>query len=194
VELWHHGVVPNFSYGRIVYFYALQGLINHETETGGQEAEIVPYLDWKPVAYLGSSGFTFVQAEDLISRVPGINLEKGNLWAGGSIIAWKPSAENQTIRFGFQNPGDTARTNMGFTLAHGPRGGEVAVYLNGNLLKFDGRETITLNDQQIPVLRNHFSEKVRFNQGLNEITLENRSREKDSRIGIDFIWLKETAQ
>lgn len=194
VELWHHGAVDNFSYGRITYFYALPGLKGEYRAISPQDVAVLPYGEWMPEAYLGSSGYSFIQAEDLIPLSKDVSLEKGKMCAGGSIISWTPGTKKQSVRYRFLNRGDTIPANLGFTLIDGPGAGEIAVYLNGTLLKFNGREFIKLNNQKMTVLRNYFSEKTRFKNGWNEIVLENRSREENSRIGIDFMWLRNKAQ
>ncbi len=191
IELWHHGVVPNFSYGRIVYYYSQPVLTTDNKEIIEPDVADLPYLNWLPEAYLGSEGYKFIQIENLLRPSPGLSLVKGNMWAGGSLMEWHPSSVNQKIRFSLPENLNTVPSGIGITLANRPSGGEVAVYVNDTLLKFSGREYISLNTEKTTVLRNYFSEKVNFKPGINEITLENRSSEADSRIGIDFIWLKE---
>jgi hypothetical protein len=191
MELQHHGVVKDFSYGRIVYFYALPGVILEERHISRQDIDEIPYMEWKPEAYLGSAGFTFFRAEDLIVDKTGITMEKGNLWAGSTILMWNPETEGRSIRFRFNSPSDTLRSNIGLTLAHLPEGGEISVSLNGEKIKFDGGESIRLDQPNNTSLRNHFSEAIHYIKGTNEIILYSQSREAGKRIGIDFIWLKE---
>ena len=91
MELFHHGVVPNFSYGRIVYFYSMPDLIDDYEEISMQDIAAVPYLNWEPIAYLGSSGYTFLDAEKAFDRNKRLSPEKGKLWAGASILMWSPN-------------------------------------------------------------------------------------------------------
>jgi len=190
MELMHHGIVDDFSYGRIVYFYALPGVIMDDRNISRQDVAEIIYKNWEPEAYLGSAGFTFFHAEDLIVEKSGTSMEKGNLWAGNTILLWRPEIESQRIRFRFKSLSDTIRSNIGLTLAHLPQGGEISVNLNGKPIKFDGRETILLGQPNNITLRNHFSEAVHYIKGTNEIMIESKSPEKDRKIGIDFIWLK----
>ena len=66
MELGHHGTVPDFSYGRIVYFYALPGVLDDYRKISVPDIRYLPYLKWDPIAYLGSAGFRYIQAEKLI--------------------------------------------------------------------------------------------------------------------------------
>jgi len=190
MELFHHGEVMDFTYGRIVYFYSLPGLVDDYQKISEHAIAGIPYLNWEPRSYLGSSGFTFIAAENAFERHASLGSEKGKLWAGGSILMWKPQSEGERIICRFQRTTDSAKSNIGLTLAHLPDGGKMAAYLNGQSLKFDGSEVILLDILHNPVLRNHFSETVLFKKGMNELILENRGSWK-GRIGLDFIWLKE---
>ncbi len=78
MELGHHGTVPDFSYGRIVYFYALAEALDNYSKITASEIISLPYKKWEPVAYLGSAGFRYIQAEKLIAAEPSVKIEKGN--------------------------------------------------------------------------------------------------------------------
>ena len=90
MELRHHGIVPGFSYGRIVYFYAMPGLVSDAQEISMANIRKIDYQTWVPEAYLGSSGFTFIQAEKLMNHETNVEVEPGKMWAAGSILMWKP--------------------------------------------------------------------------------------------------------
>jgi hypothetical protein len=190
MELLHHGVVHDFSYGRIVYFYALPDLTDDYQQISMQDISVIPYLKWEPIAYLGSAGYTFIHAEQAFKKSADLSVEKGKIWAGGNILMWKPVKEKQRILFNFRRTSDSIRSNIGLTLAHLPGGGEISFYLNGKPVKFDGAETIRLEIKNNPILRNHFSETIRFVKGINELAIENRSS-GNSKVGLDFIWIKQ---
>ena len=71
MELGHHGIVPGFSYGRIVYFYALPEVLDNYRKISASEIRYLPYPVWDPIAYLGSAGFRYIQVEKLISESAG---------------------------------------------------------------------------------------------------------------------------
>jgi hypothetical protein len=193
MELRHHGIVPGVSYGRIVYLYAMPGLISDPQETPMANIRKIDYQTWEPEAYLGSSGFTFIQAEKLVNHETNVEVEPGKMWAAGSILMWKPEGNGEEISFPIHLGQTIDRTSVGFTLAHGPSGGKISVLINGKPIKVDGNQTVDLLEPNHRTLVNHFSEPVRIIQGTNEITFISVSAEKDQQIGIDFLWINDQA-
>ncbi len=191
MELSHHGRVPDFSYGRIVYFYALPGTVAGYRKITAENLITAGYKNWMPAAYFGSAGFRFIQAEELLPENSTGMTEEGKLCAGGKIVMWKP--EIKGAKLGLQLRADKARENakIGFTMAHGPDGGDLAVFVNGKKIKIDGRENISLYEPQQQLLRTHFSESLHLNAGMNELLLESESSGKEILNGIDFIWINE---
>lgn len=189
MELRHHGVVPRFSYGRIVYFYALPGLTDDYRQISGDDLRDLPYVEWMPEAYLGSVGFRFEQAEDLAEQNPAARVEEGKLWAGGKILMWRPLNKGGQIRFIIRSSNQQDSTNLGFTLARMPEGGSISVSVNGEKVKCNGTETISLFEENQMVLDNYFTEKVHLNPGENEIVFESRDDVPGRKIGIDFFWI-----
>ena len=190
MELGHHGVVNDFSYGRIVYFYALPGVVDDFRKISLPDIASLPYLNWEPLAYLGSAGFRFIQAEDLIPESSSVKKEKGNLWAGGSILMWKPLIQNEKIRFNIRSAKAVEKTRIVLTLCHNPLGGTIAVSLNGKPVSFEGNKNINLHEPFKTDLVNHFSENIGFKAGNNDVTIESLDA-KGKKNGIDFIWLQE---
>ena len=191
MELGHHGIVPDFSYGRIVYYYALPGSIDDYKKISVPEIRYLPYLKWDPIAYLGSAGFRYIQAENLIPESSTVRSEKGRLWAGGTILVWKPNNKGERIKFNISCAQKVENAAIGFTLSHSPEGSTVALILNRKPVKFDGNETVNTFEPFQTILANHFSEPVRLEKGLNEVIFEPRDYEPGKKIGIDFFWLKE---
>ena len=190
MELGHHGIVKNFSYGRIVYFYALPGTLDDYQKISMPDIADIAYLPWKPVAYLGSAGYIYIQAEKLISESSSVKTEQGKLWADGSIIMWKPLKYGEKIKFNISSIENVENTTIGLTLSHNPEGGTVAFTINGKRLNFDGQETVNTLEPFQTTLVNHFSEPVGLNQGLNEVIIESMDADQGKKIGIDFVWLK----
>lgn len=193
MELGNHGVVPNFSYGRIVYFYALPGLIDDYQKISMSDLRDINYKTWKPIAYCGSAGFRFVQAENLIAdKSSSIRIEKGKLWAEKDILVWTPAKPDEEIRFHFNSDNPTEKTVIGLTIAHCPEGGTFSIYVNGQVVKIDGRDTLSLCEPNLQILANHFTESIPLKKGKNEIILKSMDTEKNRKIRIDFFWFKET--
>ena len=88
------------------------------------------------------------------------------------------------------NKAEKEVSNLGITIAHMPQGGYFKVYLNGNLILFSDKETISSNDSIRTYLRNHISAPASFKSGENEIEIE-FDDEPGKVIGIDFFWIKE---
>ena len=191
MELGHHGTVSDFSYGRIVYFYALPEALDDYKKIIIPDIRYLPYLEWDPIAYLGSSGFRYIQAEKLISESSSVKVEHGKLWADGSIIMWKPQKKGEKISFIIKSAAANKAANIGLTLSHNPDGGTVSFAINGKPVKFDGNETVNLFEPFQSILTNHFSEPVGLNKGINEVTLEGLDDDPGKKIGIDFIWVKQ---
>ncbi len=190
MELGHHGIVPGFSYGRIVYFYSLPGALDNYRKISVPEIKYLPYPSWEPIAYLGSAGFTYIQSEKLMDATGDVRKEKGKLWAGGNIMMWTPGRKGEKIAFSLPSVKDSGKAIIGLTLSHEPDGGKIAVSVNGTQVKFDGSfETDTFEPVQT-ILANHFSEPVRLRKGLNRIEIESVSGEPGKKTGIDFVWLK----
>jgi len=193
MELRHHGTVPSFSYGRIIYLYALPGLIDENPEISIEDLGEIVYKTWKPEAYLGSAGFTFIQAENLLHQTTNSKVEPGNMWADGSILFWKPQHKGEKISFHISLGQIMENTKIGFTLVHSPQGGRISVLLNGKPIKIDDFHSVDLIEPNQRILANHFSEPVKLNMGNNEINFISAGAEKDDLIGIDFFWVNDKA-
>jgi len=191
MELGHHGIVPGFSYGRIVYFYALPDVLDDYQKISMPDIADIQYLTWKPFAYLGSAGFRFIQAEKLISENSTIKVEKGKLWAEDNILMWTPVKTGDKIEFKLNIGEAVEKTNIGLTLSHNPDGGTISFIINGKPVNFDGNETVKLFEPFQTILANHFSESIGLKKGINEVIIESIDTDRGKKIGIDFIWVKE---
>jgi len=191
MELGHHGIVPGFSYGRTVYFYALPGTLDDYRKISITDIKYLPYIKWYPIAYLGSAGYRYIQAEKLIAAGSSVKIEDGKIYAGGSIMMWKPVKKGDKIIFSISSGTAAENGAIGLTLSHNPVGGTIAVAINGKKVKFDGNPSICLYEPVQTILANHFSEQTALKKGSNEITIEFQDEGKGKNIGIDFIWVKE---
>lgn len=191
MELGHHGNVPRFSYGRMVCLYASPELIDDYQKITIDDLRDISYRPWTPEAYLGSAGFRFIQAEMFIVENKTIKVENGSLWSEGSIVMWTPAKTAEKLKFMINSDKAGDKTNIGFTLAHSPNGGTMAIFINGMPVKFDGKETVNLFEPNQQILENHFSESIQLLKGNNEIIFESRDTEMGKKIGIDFVWMRE---
>jgi len=191
MELGHHGTVSGFSYGRIVYFYALPGVPDDYKKISVPDIKYLPYLRWNPVSYLGSAGFRYIQSEKLIPESSAVREEKGKLWADGSIMMWKPLKKGERLKFNISSRRAVEKATVGLTLSHNPEGGKIKFLINGNPVKFDDNQETDLFEPVQTTLVNHFSEPVKLKQGMNEIAVESPDEAQGKKTGIDFIWVKE---
>jgi len=190
MELLHHGEVPGFAYGRTVYLYALPGMLDDHVEVSADDVREQSLPEWSPVAYKGSEGYQFINAEVLISPRTGIELEEGALWADGEILVWTPAQRGEQITFSLYHP-VPASYQMVITLAHMPEGGKIIVWINGKEVKFNNETVIDLHEPHHRVLRNHRSETVSWNQGENRVIIKYVGEASNEKIGIDFFWVRE---
>ena len=190
MELGNHGTVPGFSYGRIVYYYALPGVIDDDKTISEDDIRDVSYALWSPKAYLGSEGYTFIQAEDIPLTGSGFKTVKNILCAEGEMLLWTPAKEREEITFSLAMPKAIEGRKIGFTLAHMPGGGKISVLVNGEPVKMDGNEIVDLNTPWYSILDNHFTGEVNIRAGGNKITLRSEESSAGSKTGIDFIWIK----
>jgi len=190
MELYHHGVVPGFSYGRIVYAYTLPGCVDDYVPITARDVEEIPYNTWEPLAYLGSRGYEFRQSEEMVVDPAAAGTRKGKLWSDNHILEWKPEESGDSLRFTFAGSGESEST-IAMTLAHGPDGGTFSVLLNGEPVRFSDKELINTHDPSRTYLRNHFSEKIRLKERENEIVLVNNGPGPEESIKIDFFWFKD---
>ena len=191
MELGSHDIVPGFSYGRLVYFYAMPGLIDDFKKISMSDLRDLSYNTWMPKAYCGSAGYTFVQAEktDYV-KTRQLLIEKSDLAAGNEILSWKPYKAGDKITFRLKLDQEQVNTKIGMTLGHSPDGGKISVQVNGQSVKFDNKDSIDLSHPNQPILANHFSENINLKKGNNEISFESMNTSENSEIDIDFFWIK----
>jgi len=190
MELFHHGVVPDFSYARIVYAYNRPGLIDDYIPITKRDVAMIPYLNWEPLAYLGSAGYSFIQAESIVAKNANTNIEPGDLWSEGNILMWAPNQEDEKLTLNINTPHD-GDYRIGFTLAHMPGCGKFSMNMNNDIININGKEIVDLNEDYRVFLQSHFSENMKLKAGQNELILQSQDTRDGAIIGIDFIWIKE---
>lgn len=191
MELLHHGEVPGFAYGRIVYLYTLPGMLDDHVQITKDDIREQMLPEWEPIAYRGSDGYRFINAEELTSIRSNIRLEEWSLGAGGEILMWQPAFKGDKISFSLPDEMETSNNKFVITFGKLPDGGEVSVYMNGKLVKFNGKEVIDLSEPHHQVLRNYTSEPLGLKEeGGNELTVEYVGEAENKKVGIDFFWIK----
>ncbi len=191
MELRHHGEVPGFAYGRMVYLYSLAGLLDDHVQISRDDTREQTLPDWSPAAIMGSKAYRFINAEELIHPGSNIRMEEWSLGAGGRIVMWHPAFQGDKISFTLPDDMETSNNRFTITFCKLPDGGEVSVYVNGNLLKMNGEEVINLCEPHHRVLRNYNSVPLDLNKGGgNTVTVEYVGKAGNKKVGIDFFWIK----
>ena len=191
MELLHHSkVVDGFVYGRMVYLYAMSGLIDDHLTISKDDTRKMEIPQWLPVASGGAIEYAFVGAEYLLVDWKDVEYQYDNLWAEGRLIVWTPSKHGEKINFVIRRK-VAVRDNMRISFARMPSGGTIKVYFNNQLVKFGKNEYIDLNESGRVLNSTYITEDIDFKQGENIITLENFSPDgKKVNIGVDYFWIR----
>jgi hypothetical protein len=182
--------VHRFSYGSIVYFYALPGTFDDYQRISMQDIRKPPYYAWSPEPQGISAGYEFHQAETLVEENSPARVEQGNLYAGEKILMWEPAERGDRIKFYIDSQEERNDASLGFTMAKGPEGGNVSLAVNGAKLEFAEGGSVSLHQAYRTVLDNFLVNDISLLKGRNEVILENTSVEPGRKVGIDFIWIK----
>ena len=125
MELFSHERTAGFSYARISYHYAKQGLVDdHVTIT--DEALQIPRLPatWEPEARFGASGCVFVPCEECPKGRASTTILEGPLWQGGKLLLWTPGQTGEKLRLAFTVP-DDGDYDLFLTCMFCPDGGDI---------------------------------------------------------------------
>lgn len=190
MELGHHGTVPGFAYGRTVYYYALPGTIDDFKAVSKDEIADITYDDWSPEAYLGSAGFSFIEAEKLVHEGKGIRLVNESFCSGKKMLEWIPGTGGRNITLTLKLSAAKEDTNLGFTLLHTPEGGKISVSVNNKPVKIGSSYVLDLGTSGYKALDNHFTEKINLQAGVNKITIRSEDSSALKKAGIDFLWIR----
>ena len=193
MELLTHRKDGGFVYGRMVYLYAMPGLIDdHFTVTRDDTREIkVP--QWNPLFDI-SKTYSLVNAEYLLKDWKDVAIRYDHLWAEGKLMVWTPSRQGEKINFVLRQKA-AVRENMQISFGRMPEGGMIKLYVNDQSVKLWNRgqfvEQFDLNEPGRILNRTHATEDIDFKQGENIISIENVSPDgKKVNIGIDLFWFK----
>lgn len=193
MELFSHLPTPGFSYARIGYHYAKPGIRDDHQAIMEEDLRIIDLpMDWEPEAKLAAQNSIFFQAETILARKEGTNLTKGNLWAEGQVLVWKPQKSGERIDFNLQVDKE-GKKRIFITAALTPLSGKIRVYLNDKPINKEDF-VLDLNRPYRTLLRNFSFEPMELKTGQHKLTIEfigANAEIKSPEIGIDFIWIKD---
>ncbi|MFC2125209.1 glycoside hydrolase family 172 protein [Bacteroidota bacterium] len=187
MELFPHDSIPDFTYGRTVYYYGVPGTYDDHQVITRDDVKI-PVLPetWRPKQIKGSSGFVFYEAEDVFLSGKHITSEQGQLWSDRNVLIWKPEQNGDKIVFDLPAPVQKEKMEIRLTTKVSPAGGSFTVKLNGK--KMNGGAVYNLYDdyhtRSVSIYRS--TTKAEDKNKL-ELTFEG---EKGQEIGVDFIWIR----
>ncbi|MFO7616164.1 MAG: DUF2961 domain-containing protein [Bacteroidales bacterium] len=189
MELYSHRVVRNFSYGRMIYLYAVPGGHDDHIPMSSADLRHLELPDyWWPEADGQAANSVFYQVEDLLAGQPAIELRRDPQWAAYDLAVWTPESMDDwlSLEIPVQRSG---KYMLGFTVARMAASGLIRIELNGEPLKLNGNETHDLRTGHRDVSRNLTSGTLELTEGLHTITIR-PAGEKAAPVGLDFIWVK----
>ncbi len=186
MELYHHGIVNDFDYGRICYYYAPPETVDDNMRISDADLEKQSMPQWdKPLKYLGSSGYEFIEAEDIVSLYPADRLFYDYLWSGGRAFFNNFASRGDSFELRF-SLAEATEKSIQITMAHAPVSGKVKIYIKG-LVEQTAVE-VDLKSAYRMLSRNHSLKRVKLQPGNYSIVVENLE-DGPNRIGVDFIWI-----
>jgi hypothetical protein len=192
MELIHHeAYLPDFVYGRMVYLYALPGYLNDLMQITKEDVRVIETPTWRPAARNRLTGYTFREAETLVANPANTSIEKGYIWSEGGLLMWKPQKKGEQLILRVPAINVANNANLTLMLASLPGGGKVSFHHNGKLIKVSGKEIIDLNNPYRKMLDGYATEKIPFKPAGDQLTLQYEGEAPGSKIGIDFIWLRD---
>ncbi len=93
MELYPHTQRKGFSYARISYLHARQGLMVDHIPINKADVQFTDYKKWSPVAKGGAINSVFYQIEELVDKAINTGTLESNLWAEGKLFTWSPDRQ-----------------------------------------------------------------------------------------------------
>ncbi len=189
MELYSHRVVKNFSYGRMIYVYAVPECHDdHLIVTKADVRALEMPADWWPEADGWAVNASFYQVEDLLSKPYEIEEVKDYRWSDGEMLKWTPKSKDDELVLWVPIT-DDGKYMLAFTVACAPGYGKVSFELNGELLKLNGADEHDLSTAYQPIAHNLKSGNIDLKAGMQVIRIKPVG-DKLSPVGLDFIWVK----
>ena len=192
MELYSHLLTPDFSYGRLAYFYAFPNTRDDRVPLTPEAARIPELPPWLPLAAGACRTAEFVQAEGLDAQGPGTVCRREDpRFAGGAALWWSPARPGDalTLRVPVQAAG---KYRIGLTFVQAPECARMQAHAGGEPIFEDGR-AIDLRTPHLTLLRSATGDRVfELEAGECVLTLapvDAAGNPCAAPIGIDFVWL-----
>jgi hypothetical protein len=192
MELIHHEVLlPNFSYGRMVYLYSLPGYVNDLMHITKEDVREIETPIWAPAARNRTTGYHFVEAEKLVDPGKNIAVESGYIWSGHKILMWTPTKKGERITLRVPDLNAKSNPDLTFMLASLPGGGKVSVYYKGKQIKLSGQTITDLYNPYRTMLDTYKTERITLDGSKSGLVLQYEGDGINNKIGVDFMWIKD---
>lgn len=191
MELFSHTEVPDMTYARGAYFYALPGVVTDLVRFTPDHLRKIKTPKWKPLATEGAAGVKFTEAEKMIDlKKAGVALNHHYIWSDSTLVQWTPKQKGEKIKLRLPVIDSARAGTFALTMGMVPDGGKFKTYFNGKPLTLDGKEYLDLKTEGRTMLRTFWAVGVGMKKGVNELELEFAGDQPNNKIGIDFFWLK----
>lgn len=191
MELYSHERTPGVSYARIGYHYARPGLRDdHVPLTDEDVRQLELPANWQPAARMGAAGSVFYQTEQILLSSPARSeVITGNLWAGGKLFVWKPSAK-EVLKLGIHAP-ETRNYVIHITAALTPQAGRFYATVDDKPVGLGEQDKpIDLRVPYRTLLRDFASKRMELEKGDHTLTIHDASEAAGADLGLDFVWLQ----
>ena len=189
MELYSHRVVPHFSYGRMIYAYAIpESHDDHMIITTGDVS--IPEMpeNWWPEPDGWALNAVFYQVEDLVGGHYKLRSTSSYLWSDGEMVSWMPGSADDELKL-LVPVTEEGNYMIAFTIARSPGFGMASFELNGEPLKLNGSDTHDFSTSYQPIAYNLKSGSLKLKEGIQVIKIKPAGDELKP-VGLDFIWVK----
>ncbi|MBW7866058.1 MAG: DUF2961 domain-containing protein [Candidatus Hydrogenedentes bacterium] len=185
MELFSHERTEGVSYGRIGYYYARPGTLDDHvplTDTDLQLPELP--ATWEPAPRFGAQKWESSPCEALAAPDAPVELLAGPLWQGGQVMVWTPTENGQTLTLTFHTA-EAVKHSLNIACMLQPGAGAFRAAVNGEAVKFDGKETLSLDIPHGVQSRVFGAGQRELAAGAHELVLT--AVEAGKPIGLDFL-------
>jgi len=187
LELYHHGITPGLSYGRIVYYYAAPGALDDHRALSPAEM-IVPELPaQEPVARGGASNAVFHHLEDLKPEASGGRLQVAamRLASRKRVVAWDADAGDRlSVKFSVDREGTY---NVNLVAVRAPGAGAFKAWIGREAVASRQGDVADLATDHVTRLVNVRLRSVPLKKGAHRLTLECT---RAGRLAFDYAWIR----
>lgn len=189
MELYSHRVVDHFSYARMIYLYGLaEGHDDHIPISKEDVRSLKMPEKWWPEADGWAVNSIFYQIEDIIGNHASITFDKSYLWSSDNLAVWKPKQLDDKLELWIPIT-EKGKYMIALTVAKRPGSGTIEAYLDGALIKLNGKDQHDLKKPFRTVSRNLKSGSLELSEGMHVLSIK-AVGEAAKPVGLDFIWVK----